>query len=164
MDEATEDEIDRAKKSLERKASERLLLIGADWHRYGNMKNTMQLNMALGTNNYPDSIKETMNIMNTHQQVKTLYVRGVNKENSTELIFAQKGGEKDSGDLYKNYLLSLQRTGGLCMHMSKERGKGREWVHSNIAEGWEDEDENNAKYMYHQTNEDGNWNKQPKHC
>ena len=138
MDEATEDEIDRAKKCLERKASERLLLIGADWHRYGNMKNTMQLNMAMGTNNYPDSIKETMNIMNTHQQVKTLYVRGVNKENSTELIFAQKGGEKDSGDLYKNYLLSLQRTGGLCMHMSKERGKGREWVHSNIAEGWEE--------------------------
>ena len=63
-------EIKAAGKSVERKMAGRLFLIGADCQRYGDMKSTMQLNMAMGTNNYPSSLEEAMNIMNTHQQSK----------------------------------------------------------------------------------------------
>ena len=67
---ANEDEVKGAKKSLESKTAGRLFLIGEDWQRYRDMKSTMQLNIAMGTNNYPNSLEEAMNIMNTHQQLK----------------------------------------------------------------------------------------------
>ena len=63
----SEDEIKAAKKSLEQKTAGRLLLIGADCQRYGDMKSNMHLNIAMGTNNYPNLLEEAINIMNTHQ-------------------------------------------------------------------------------------------------
>ena len=68
MEAASEEELKSTKKSFERKNAGRLLLIGADHQRYGNMKSNMQLNMAMGTNNYPDLLEDAINIMNTHQQ------------------------------------------------------------------------------------------------
>ena len=66
------------------------------------MKNAMQLNTSMGRNKYPDSLEETMNIINMHQQAKWIpYIRHGNKENSKEMTFAQKGKEKDTGDLSK---------------------------------------------------------------
>ena len=70
LEESIEDQINKIKKSLEKKISGCLFLIGADQSRYNNMKSTMQLNMVMGTNNYPHSLEERMNIMNTHQQAK----------------------------------------------------------------------------------------------
>ena len=42
-----------------------LLLIRADYGHYGIMKNQVQQNMAMGTNNYPKSGDDTMNTLNT---------------------------------------------------------------------------------------------------
>ena len=42
-----------------------LLLIGTERNRYGVMKNQMQQNMAMDTNNYPKTVDEMMNILNT---------------------------------------------------------------------------------------------------
>ena len=41
-----------------------MLLIGADQGCYGSLKNQLQQNMAIGTNNYPKSVDETMNVLN----------------------------------------------------------------------------------------------------
>ena len=65
MDMATEKEIEKAKEYVMKRGLAILLLIGADRNRYGAMKNKMQQNMAMGTNNYPKSVDETMNILNT---------------------------------------------------------------------------------------------------
>ena len=70
LEDSTKEQLNRAKKYLERKTPGQLLLISADQSRYNDMKNNMQLNMAMGTNNYPNFLKEKMNIMNTHQQIK----------------------------------------------------------------------------------------------
>ena len=65
MDLAIEEEIKKTKEFVMKRGSANLLLIGADRNRYGGMKNQMQQNMAMGTNNYPISVDETMNILNT---------------------------------------------------------------------------------------------------
>ena len=59
IDQATEEELKK------KRGSATLLLIGTDRNRYAGMKNQMQQNMAMGTNNYPKSVDETMNILNT---------------------------------------------------------------------------------------------------
>ena len=46
-----------------------MLLTVADQVHYGAMKNEMQQNMAMGTNNYPKSVDETMNILNTFEKM-----------------------------------------------------------------------------------------------
>ena len=63
---ASKVEVMAAKKSLEQKTTGGLLLIGMDRERYGDMKSNMQL-MAMEMNNYPNSLEEAMNIMNTFQ-------------------------------------------------------------------------------------------------
>ena len=65
MDLATEKEIKEAKEYVMKRGSATLLLIGSDRNRYGAMKNQLQQNMAMGTNNYPKSVGQTMNILNT---------------------------------------------------------------------------------------------------
>ena len=65
MDMATKREIKEAKEYVLKRGLATILFIGADHGRYGAMKNQMQQNMAMGTNNYPKSIDETMNILNT---------------------------------------------------------------------------------------------------
>ena len=42
-----------------------LLLIGADQGQNGSLKNQLQQNMSIGTNNYPKSVDIMMNILNT---------------------------------------------------------------------------------------------------
>ena len=65
MDLATEEVIKKAKEYVLKRGSATLLLIGTDHTRYGCMKNQMQQNMAMGTNNYPKLVDKTMNISNT---------------------------------------------------------------------------------------------------
>ena len=65
MNMTMEKEIEKAKEYVMKRGSAMSLLIGADRNRYGAMKNKMQQNMAMGTNNYPKSVDETMNILNT---------------------------------------------------------------------------------------------------
>ena len=65
MDLATEKEIKKARDYVLKRGTATLLLIGADRRRYGAMKNVMQQNLPMGTNNYPKSIDETKNILNT---------------------------------------------------------------------------------------------------
>ena len=70
-----------------------LLLIEADQGCYGDMKNQMQQNMAMGTNNYLKSVDQTMNILNTFAKTnksgtgKTTFERN---DNNTKVTFAQK--------------------------------------------------------------------------
>ena len=53
----SEDQENKVKKSLERKTLGQLLFIGADRNQYNNMKSNIKLNMAMGTNNYPDLLR-----------------------------------------------------------------------------------------------------------
>ena len=65
MDLTTEKELKEAREYMLKRGLATVLMIGADHGRYGTMKNQMQQNMAMGTNNYPKSIDEIMNILNT---------------------------------------------------------------------------------------------------
>ena len=58
LENATEDKKNKAKKLLERKILQLLLLIGADRNQYNNMKSTMQLKMAVGRINYPGLLEK----------------------------------------------------------------------------------------------------------
>ena len=65
MDLATGEEIKKAKEYVFKRGSVTLLLIGVDCAQCCGMKNQMQQNMAMGTNNYPKSVDKTMKILNT---------------------------------------------------------------------------------------------------
>ena len=65
MDLATPEKIKKVKEDVFKRGSATLLLIGADHKCYGPMKNQMQQNMAMGTNNYTKLVDETMNILDT---------------------------------------------------------------------------------------------------
>ena len=69
MDLATKKEIKEARDYVLKRGSATLLLTGAEHGRYGSMKDQMQQNMAMGTNNYPKSIDETVNILNTYSRM-----------------------------------------------------------------------------------------------
>ena len=64
MDVATPEELNNAKDYVFKKGSAILLLIGADHGYYGPMKNQMQQNMAMVSNNHAKFVNETMNILN----------------------------------------------------------------------------------------------------
>ena len=66
---ATEEEIKKAQDNVLKRGFATLLLIEADHTWYGTMKNQMQQNMAMGTNKYPTSVDETMNILNTFAKI-----------------------------------------------------------------------------------------------
>ena len=73
------------------------------------------------------------------------------------MTFTQQGEEKDTGDLSKITCYHCGEKGHHSCACLKKEGKNREQVHSNIAEEWENEDDDDIEYTYHQTNEDGNW-------
>ena len=62
---ATGDEIKKAKEYVLKRGLATILLIGEYQGPYGGMKNQMQWNMAMGTNNYPRSVDKTMKFLNT---------------------------------------------------------------------------------------------------
>ena len=62
---ATDDKIKKTKEYVMKRGSDTLLLIGADQRWYGSLKNQLQQNMSMGTNNYPKSVNKTTNILNT---------------------------------------------------------------------------------------------------
>ena len=74
-----------------KRGPETLLLIGTDHGRYGTMKNQMQQNMTMGTNNYPKSIDEIVNILNTFIKTnKNSYAKKNNyRAEGTEVAFTQ---------------------------------------------------------------------------
>ena len=65
LDIATKKELKEAREYVLTRGLATLLLIVADHRRYGSMKNQMQQNMAMGTNNNSKSIDETIKILNT---------------------------------------------------------------------------------------------------
>ena len=67
------------------------LLIGVDQTWCRRMKNQMQQNMAMGANNYPKSVDETVNTLNTFAKIsKTMFGKENNfKSERTEVAFAQ---------------------------------------------------------------------------
>ena len=74
----TPDELKKAKDYVFKRGSATLLLIGADQGHYGPMKTQMKQNMVMGTNNYPKSVDETMNILNTFTKTtKMNYVKNL---------------------------------------------------------------------------------------
>ena len=90
MERASEEE-KKTREYVLKQGSATLLLIGADHTRYGSMKNQIQQNMAMGTNNYPKLVHETMNILNTFAKTnKNTFGRRQNyKGEGTEVAFAQ---------------------------------------------------------------------------
>ena len=69
MDLVIEKEIKKAKDYVLKKGFATLLPIGADHTQYGTMKNQMQQNMAMGANNYPKSVDDTMKILHTFAKI-----------------------------------------------------------------------------------------------
>ena len=89
---ATKEELRAAREYVLKRRLAILLLIGADCERYRAMKNQMQQNMAMGTNNYPKLLDETMNIFNTFAKRSKGRVGKKNQKNesSAKVAFAQK--------------------------------------------------------------------------
>ena len=83
--------------------------------------------MAMGTNNYSNSLEETMNIMKTHQQAKLISnVRQGNKQSNTKLTFAQKGEDKYKRDLLKIICYNGGEQSHNACTCSKKKGKSNE--------------------------------------
>ena len=94
---APDDEVKKAKEYMMKRGSATLLLIGEDQGRYGSLKNQLQQNMAMGTNNYLKSVDETMNILNTFTKISKSNGntrKGGLKQENTEVAFMQKEGKK----------------------------------------------------------------------
>ena len=145
---ATEDKIKKAKEYMLKRGSATLLLIGSDQGWYGSLKNQLQQNMTMGTNNYPKSVDEIMNILNTF--AKTLKSMGVKeggiKHDNTKVAFAQKESKKI-----------------ICYHCSEEdhiakvypkkvKGKEEAQVHTQLEVMLNESDgeEEELGYVYHQ--------------
>ena len=97
IDQATKEELKVTRENVLKRGLATFLLIGTDCIRYGVMKNQMQQNMAIGTNNYLKLEDETMNIINT---IATTSKGGVVKkqieksENIIKVTFAKKNMSK----------------------------------------------------------------------
>ena len=90
---ATNDKIKKAKEYAMKRGSATLLLIGADRGWYGSLKNQLQQNMGMGTNNYPKSVDKSMNILNNFTKTSKSNGnprKGGVKQQNTEVVFAQK--------------------------------------------------------------------------
>ena len=116
MKDASEEEMKNARKMIEQQNAKRLLLIGANGQRYGNMKSNMQLNMVMGTNNYPDLLEEVMYIMNAHQQTKwhsNICIKDGNQY--TEMNFGKKGQmeRKEAMTLVRSHAITVVRKGAM---------------------------------------------------
>ena len=89
MNLVTPEELKNAKDYIFKRGSATLLLIGADHGCYGPMKNQMQQNMAMGTNNYPKLVNKAMNILNTFAKtIKTTFIKNHEAE-GMQVAFAQ---------------------------------------------------------------------------
>ena len=62
---ANKTELKAATENVRKKTLAAFLLIAADCGWYSEMKNCFKQNMAMGTNNYPTSIDETMKVLKT---------------------------------------------------------------------------------------------------
>ena len=84
-------ELKAAKESVKKKTSAALLLIATDYGRYGEVRNHFHQSKAMGTNNYPRSINETMNVLNIFAKPsKGMNTRKLNyKTDDTEVAFTQ---------------------------------------------------------------------------
>ena len=94
---ATDTELKKAKEYVLKTGSATLLLIGADQGQYGSLKNQLQQNMSMGTNNYTKSVDEAMNILNTFAKASKSNGnprKGEIKQDNTKIAFAQKESEK----------------------------------------------------------------------
>ena len=141
---ATDDEIKKAKEYVLKRDSTTLMLIGADQGWYGSLKNQLQQNMAMGTNNYTKSVDVTMNILNTF--AKTFKSNGNQrkggiKHNNTKVAFAHKESKKSCDE----------------DHIAKvcpKKGKGKEeaQVHTQLEAtlNKSDEEKEELGYVYHQ--------------
>ena len=91
MERASEEKIKKAREYALKRGSATLLLTGANHTRYGSIKNQMQQNMAMGTNNLPVLIHKTMNTLNTFAKTnKNIFGRRQDyKVVGTEVAFAQ---------------------------------------------------------------------------
>ena len=70
IDQAIKEEMNVAREYVLKKGSSTLLLIGANHQRHRAMKNEMQKNMAMSTNNHLKSVVDTMNILNTFPKAR----------------------------------------------------------------------------------------------
>ena len=70
-----------------------LLLSGSDKNQYGVLKSTLAQHVSMGTNQYPSTVEEMMNVLNAYsktakgaQKFKP-YSKSANEQ--TEVVFAQ---------------------------------------------------------------------------
>ena len=143
-------ELKKAKEYVLKRGSATLLLISTDWGHYGGLKNQLQQGMAMGMNNYPKFVDETMKTLNTFAKLSKCngnQRKGTIKQDNTEVAFTQKECKKI-----------------ICYHCGEEnhdarvcpkKGKGKEetQVHTQLEatsnESGKEEEE--VGFVYHQS-------------
>ena len=153
IEDATEEEITATKMLLKKKIEGRTLLIGADRSRFGDLKDRIQLNMAMGNNNYPNSLEHAMNILNTHQRGNKNYLKKKKDgDQESELSFSQKPPVEDvtcynCGD--KGHYANT------CP--KKKKNIGAKKVLAQIQDGNFDEEDEEIEFTYHQVEKGDEW-------
>ena len=147
MDLATKRKIKEAREYKLKKGSVTLLLIRADHGRYGAMKNQMQQNITMETNNYPKSIDETMDILNTFIKMNlNNYAKKSNyKAEGLEVMFTQ------ARDLSKVTCYHCGKKGHFAKTCPEKEVK-KDQVYTKLCdiEVETSDDEDELGYIYHQ--------------
>ena len=143
MELATEKKIIEAKENMLKRGSVTLLLIRADHARYGVMKNQMQQNMVMGTNNYLKSVYETMNILNIFAKTSKAgnWKKPFQKyENNSKAAFAQKA-------LSNVMYYHCGEKGHFARTWPSKKSSNKAHVHTQIANEVDDEEEEEFGYI-----------------
>ena len=99
MDEATQAEIIECEKAVKKETMTALFIHGADKIGYGGLKRNLAQNMSMGSNQYPRSMEEALNILNTYSKTTRHQKKGKptkREDRQAGVAFAQT--EKSTGD------------------------------------------------------------------
>ena len=146
---ATDDEIKKAKEYVLKRGSVTMLLIGADRGRYGSLKNQLQLNISMGTDNYPKSVDETMNILNTFAKISKSngnQRKGAIRQDNTEVAFAEKEAKK----ILCYHCIEEDHIAQVCPKKGKAKEEAQVYTQLEAMSNESEEEEEELEYVYHQ--------------
>ena len=76
MNKAMQAKIIECENAVKREMMEALFIHKADKIRNGGLKSTLAHNMSMGSNQYPGSMEEALNILNTYSQITRYQKKG----------------------------------------------------------------------------------------